>query len=333
MKKFLSILLSVVTLLSLLSLVGCGGKMKFGMGSTVYRDNVMNAKENTPGGIDTTLTVAAVLLDDQGKIADCAIDAIELAVKFDAQGKLLDLGDVKSKYEMGDSYGMKEYSKADKEWYQQVDSFVKLIKGKTITDIKALMTTEKKGNKEVVKAGCTIEIEDFIRAIENAVNNARETKAKKNSNIKVAMITEVSKFKDAAADAYGEALAEISFAATAIENGDKVKDVFLDEIEVSTKFDISGANTNTGDIVISKKSAKESYGMAEYGEDLNKDGKVLEWYKQAEVLEKAMKNKKSSEIDEMVSKNGYADKEVQKAGCTIKISTLAKVASKAAKSK
>ncbi len=334
MKKILSILLSVITLFSVLSLAGCGEKtLQVGFGSYIYRDNIKNATAEKDGTSDTTVTIAAVLLDSNGKILDCAIDSIDIDVKFTQKGEAVTLGELKSKYELGDSYGMKVYGNAKDEWYKEVDSFIGVAKGKNVKDISKLVDSDKKGNDEVVKAGCTIEVAEFVKAIQNAANSATEIKAKDDSKVKVAFSAEKTKETNATDEKDGQITVDVSFAATLLSKDNKVIKPFVDSVDVDVKFDNKGVNKSDDKSAMTKKTAGTGYGMAQYGTDLNKDGKVLEWYLQVEALEKFISGKTSGEIDKLVAKDGYGNEELQKAGCTIKISNLTKAASKACKTK
>ena len=186
MKKILSLVLAFVLLLSVVSLAGCGEKtLSFGVGVYAYRDNLTNALDEDGGQLDTTITVAGVTLDGEGKIVDCAIDCVEFEAKFSAIGEALPVGKIKTKLEKGDAYGMKAYGGSKKEWYEQVDAFIGLIKGKTAQDVKALVATDNKGNDEVINAGCTIIISDFVKAVEKAINNAAESNVSKDDILKI----------------------------------------------------------------------------------------------------------------------------------------------------
>ena len=83
MKKLLSIALSVIMILSVISLVGCGSQpLKLGLGIISYTDGIKSADADTNGSATNNTTVAAVLVNKDGKIVNCDIDALsaELAV-------------------------------------------------------------------------------------------------------------------------------------------------------------------------------------------------------------------------------------------------------------
>ena len=72
---------------------------------------------------------------------------------------------------------MKTYGGALKEWYEEADVFGALAVGKTIEEVKAMVAENGKGNEEVIRAGCTISVSDFVKAIEKAVQSASDTNA------------------------------------------------------------------------------------------------------------------------------------------------------------
>lgn len=91
--------------------------------------------KNGRGAVSTTL-VAAVF-DDNGQIVRISIDEVESNIGFDNTGRLTDFtpGEVKSKKELGDAYGMKAASSIGKEWYQQIESLEKWLEGRKVNTI------------------------------------------------------------------------------------------------------------------------------------------------------------------------------------------------------
>ena len=109
-------------------------------------------------------TVAAVVVDANGKIVDCRIDAIDLTATIE-NGAVVASSDFKSKAEQGDAYGMVAYGGASAEWYVQAKTYAATAVGKTAADISSLAT-------EGV-AGCTIAVDAYKAAIVEAVQYAR----------------------------------------------------------------------------------------------------------------------------------------------------------------
>ncbi|MBQ2274185.1 MAG: hypothetical protein II334_01815, partial [Clostridia bacterium] len=108
MKKFLSIVLAAVLVLSVASLAGCGAKetLKFGLGVHAYTSGIASADADTNGKGEIVTNAAAVLLDKDGKIVKCAIDTMSNEVAFTPEGKFVVATEFKTKYEKGADYGM-----------------------------------------------------------------------------------------------------------------------------------------------------------------------------------------------------------------------------------
>lgn len=329
MKKILSLVLAFVLILAVVSLAGCGEKtLSFGVGVYAYRDNLTNAVDGD-GQTDTAITVAAVTLDSEGKIVNCAIDCVEFEAKFSEKGESLSVGEIKSKREKGDAYGMKAYGGSKKEWYEQVDAFTELIKGKTAQDVKALVATDNKGNDDVINAGCTIVISDFVKAVEKAINNSAESNVSKDNTLKIGIVATQTDSKNATEDTDGTNQIDTSVTVAALNKDAKVVAAYSDAIQSGATFDIKGANTSASGEITTKRDAKDSYGMASYGQDLNGDGKVKEWYQQAKAFDDALVGKNASQISKLVTDKGYGDEALQTAGCTIAVSDMVKAAVKA----
>lgn len=333
MKKIITLALSVLMMLSVLSLTGCGKTetLKLGLGVESYAEKVVNADGDNNGSVKTATTVAAVLVDAQGKIVKCVIDAGEITLDFTSQGKNVPVAEFKTKYEQGENYGMVAYGGAKKEWFEQVDAFTALIAGKTLEEVKALVATNAKGTDEVINAGCTIYVADFVKAIEKAVANATDSNATAENNLKLAIVTSNGKSKDATDETAGSNNVIADIAAVALDKDNQVAANKSDTVEVIAAYDVKGvATTKNGDVFTSKYEAKENYNMAKYGTDLNKDGIVKEWFEQADAYNNACNGKDAKGIAALAVETGYGVDELQKAGCTIEISGMVKATVKAA---
>lgn len=154
-------------------LAGCsrekaGADKSLAVKSGVYIKTVSQSNAGTENGkCEFALTTAAVSFDGDGKVVSCELDASDISVFYTSEGKAVPMGEFSTKRELGDRYGMKAAG-AKAEWYEQADAFEKLIEGKTISEIKALVASDGYGNDDVISAGCTISVEDFVKAIEKA---------------------------------------------------------------------------------------------------------------------------------------------------------------------
>lgn len=97
-------------------------------------------------------TTSAKLILDQENIIDVELDETT--------------GDT-TKKTLGDEYHMKEASSIGKEWKDQVQFLETYIKQNGIQNIK--LNEEGKAENEDILTGCTISIDGFLKAIENAM--------------------------------------------------------------------------------------------------------------------------------------------------------------------
>lgn len=331
MKKLICVTLSVLMALSVLALVSCGGKqetLKLGLGVYTQIAKATSADGDANGQGQATVTAAAVTVDADGKIVACAIDCADNTVAYTSEGKAIANDPFKTKYELGNDYGMKAYAGSAKEWYEQVDAFETLVCGKTLDEVKALVVNGDKGTDEVISAGCTITVAEFVLAVEKAYNNAVASEATAAHTLKLGVHTEQTT-KDAVEDAAGHSQLETTFFAAAVDAEGKIVAASSECVQVQFTFDAAGASTfDTAKAVSGKKEAGLGYGMSQWGTDLNGDGVVKEWIDQAAAFDAACIGKTAGEINSLLGENGYGNADLQTAGCTIVVTGLVKAAAK-----
>ena len=341
MKKYLCLTLVAALILSVLCLAGCGENktdvteenftegLKFGVGSFSSMTAADAEDEEFVGEAGLTTTVAAVLLGEDGRILNCKLDSIENAVNFTVKGQVKEPTASMSKYEKGFDYMMSVYGiYQDKngdgkvlEWFQQADAFCEIAKGKTLEELKAFVAENGYTSGDLETAGCTINSYDFIKAVEKAVTSASATTASENDTLKIGFAASY-KGKDATTEENGEIENAFTFSVVTLAADGKVTDAYIDVASSTVEFDIKGVALTPRTEISTKKELGDNYNMAAYGTDANGDGVVLEWYKQAEVLENACIGKTAQEISALVV-NGYQGTEdVQKAGCTIAVGDM-----------
>ena len=326
MKKLLIFTLCLLMVMPM-ALVGCGDTpeapktVKFGAAVYASAPAVTDATEDKEGTGKIDLTVAAVTVDADGKIAACELDTASNTVKFTADGKAVANAEFKTKYEMGKDYNMVAYGGAVKEWYEQADAFEALIVGKTIAEVKALVAEGDKGTDEVVNAGCTIMIGEFVGAIEKAYA-AATTEIAADAKLKVVVATEQT-CTDATEEKDGSNKVTMNVFASALDADGKLVAASSDCVEVSFTFTATGASTlDTAKPVVSKKEQGTSYGMVAYG------GAAKEWFEQAAAFDAACLGKTAAEIASLVGEDGKGTSNLQTAGCTIDVTGFVKAATK-----
>ena len=324
MKRSLSLVLCLVLAISAL-LVGCAGKektLKFGTGVYVSAPATTDATADKEGTGTVDVTVAAVTVDADGKIVSCALDTASNTVRFDATGKAIANAAFKTKYELGKDYNMVAYGGSKKEWFEQADAFEAVVVGKTFDEVKALVAKENKGTDEVINAGCTIMIHEFVGAIEKAYKAAVESTVTANDTLKVTAATEQT-CTDVTADKDGSNKVSTTVFAAAVDAEGKVVAGNSDCVEVTFTFDAKGASTfDATKAVLTKKEQGTNYGMVAYG------GAKKEWYEQAAAFDANCIGKTGKEIAGLIGEDGKGVAAVQEAGCTIYVSGFVKAASK-----
>ena len=135
-----------VLLLIALTATACGSKApavtgnfdyKVGTASYTHTNNSYGYTEGKNGRGAVSTTLVAAVFDKNGNIVRISIDEVESNIGFDGTGQLADFsaGEVRSKKELGDAYGMKAASGIGKEWYQQIESLEKWLEGKAVNTI------------------------------------------------------------------------------------------------------------------------------------------------------------------------------------------------------
>ncbi|MBQ7291076.1 MAG: hypothetical protein IJW76_05070 [Clostridia bacterium] len=294
MKKITALLLCALIAVSSFVLVSCGGgnnedaKLKLGLGVYSVAEKATDADGDTNGAGQAVITAAAVLIDADGKIVKCVIDTADNTVSYTSAGKAVANTSFKTKYELGADYGMKSPYGSTKEWYEHVDAFCALVKGKTVSEVKAYIAEG--GNGDVIAAGCTISIADFVYAIEKAVANAKDSNATANSALKLGVST-AQETKDATGDATGSNKLTTDIFAAAVDAEGKIVAAINETVEVDFTFDATGKSTfDKTKAIKGKRELGDDYGMK------SPYGSAKEWYEHADAFVAACIGKKASEI-------------------------------------
>lgn len=321
MKKMLALLLSAALVLSVFAFTGCGKtEEKLNLGFGIYTTaNATDATDDKNGQGQATATGAVVLVDSEGKIVKCFIDCADNTVDYTVTGEAVAASAFATKYEKGDAYNMKAYGGATLEWYEQADAFCGAIAGKTLAEVKAMVA---KDDNDVVTAGCTIAVDEFVMAVEKAVNNAAPSEATANDTLKLGVSTSQSK-SNANEDAKGYNQIETTFFAAAINGEGKIVAATADCVQVKFTFDVNGASAfGEKKTVASKYELGDSYNMKAYG------GAAHEWYEQADAFCALTLGKTANDVSALIAGDNYGTADVKAAGCTVLVDGFVKAASK-----
>lgn len=339
MKKILSVALVVVMLFTVVALAGCGKKeatLKFGLGVVA---SYGEAKETT-GEFNTT--AVAVLLDAEGKIVKIDLDTAQIKPSWTEDGKKVDVEDFRTKYDKGTDYNMAAFGKKHDgsdgkalEWNVQADKFMELAVGKTLAEVKAYAGEDMYAIGDLAAAGCTINVADFIGALEKAVANAVDSAATAENTLKIALVTSASySNKDADAENDGLNQVDTTIVAAVTDAEGKVVVAKTDCTQGKITFNAKGEATYDAKAEVkSKLELGDEYSMAKFGvrHDGNKDIKPLEWYAQAGEFDKALVGKTAADFAALAGADGYATGDIATAGCTMAIGDMIKAAEAAAK--
>ena len=337
MKKILSVALVVVMLFTVIALAGCSKAetLKFGLGVVA---NYGEAKA-TAGEFNTT--AVAVLLDAEGKIVKIDLDTAQIKPSWTEDGKKVDVEDFRTKYDKGTDYNMAAFGKKHDgsdgkalEWNVQADKFMELAVGKTLDEVKAYMGEDKYAIGDLAAAGCTINIAEFVGALEKAVANAVDSAATAENTLKIALVTSASySNKDADAENDGLNQVDTTIVAAVTDAEGKVVVAKTDCTQGKITFNAKGEATYDATVAVkSKLEQGDEYNMAKYGQKHDgSEGQPLEWYAQAAEFDKALVGKTAADFAALAGADGYATGDIATAGCTMAIGDMIKAAEAAAK--
>ena len=328
MKKLICILLGLVMALTAATFLSCRkaptaeSTLKMGLGVYVATPSVTDATDEKAGQGNVAITAAVITVDADGKVVACRLDTADNTVKYTALGKAVTEAGFKTKHEQGADYNMVAYGGASKEWFQQADAFAAFVVGKTLNEIKVSVSEGNKGNADVIAAGCTIQINEFVGAIEEAFSNLTDSSATSASVLKLGINTEQS-ISDATEERNGSNQVETTVFAAAADADGRVLTAASDCVQVNFTFNAIGVSTfDTTKAISSKREMGANYGMVAYG------GAAKEWFEQADAFNALCVGKTATEIVALCAVDNYGTDEVKAAGCTIQVSGLAKAAAK-----
>ena len=308
---------------------------KFGLG--------VEFAEFTAGEIGAT--VAAVVLDDAGKIVACRIDTIQNQFSVDEE---VNYSRINTKRELKYDYKMSAFGTSlignatVKEWFEQAEAYEAWVVVKTATQIKN-MKTQVAGEygyvianeKDLLDAGCTISIEEFRDAVVKACNDAQGTTFKTNGTFTVGLAINSEDNGSTVSDEGYTVKMNCDIAATVMAGG-KVLASLNDAMQPQVTVDADGAVTEQSvgkgaGVLKTKRELKEDYKMAAFGTSLVGNAKATEWYIQSAAFSAHIKGMTKAQVSAMPTQtisNGYTisnDKALLDAGCTMSIDGIISV--------
>ncbi len=284
--------------------------------------------EQEDGLAEVDSTVIAVLVDADGKILSCRIDASQAKANFSVEGKITtDLATAfPSKQELGSDYGLGAKSGIGKEWNEQANAFADYVVGKTVEEVKGIAVNEEGIATEAdLTSSVTIHIGDFVAGIEKAVASAQELGAAATDKLGLSVSTSISGSKDASADAEGLAQAYSYYSAVTTNADSKITSCVIDSSQGNVNFDAKGTiSTDLTAAPQTKQELKEAYGMKA------KSGLGKEWYEEANSFAAYATGKTIDDVKGIaVSEEGIAAEADLVSSVTIHVAPLISIVEKA----
>lgn len=138
--------------------IGEGDELKLAM--TATRD----ASADSP---QFEVEIAAVTVDGD-TVSGCTVDTLPISLPTESGAFTYVSGELMTKAQQKDGYGMKKASPIEREWYEQADAFATYAVGKSAADIQEVETNGD-GKTDAI-AGCTVSItamrKNLLRAVD-----------------------------------------------------------------------------------------------------------------------------------------------------------------------
>ena len=329
MKKYLALILA---LCMVFALCACGSKTAeytLGMGIMINSDS---SKENH-AQVDATL--AAIVLDAEGKIVTCRLDCVQNKMDL-VDGEVDAAASFKTKMELGDDYNMVKYSDAIAEWYDQAKAFETYVTGKTVDEVKNIPTKTNEEGYQVsavdeLSAGCTIQITDFVGAVVKAGSDKWAQKFSSDGNFKLGVAAKSTAAESVSATEEEDAQVKMysEYAAAVVDSEGKILCCLNDATQPVVKIAMDGTVTGSDADKGTKRELGENYNMVKYGNS------IAEWDAQSDAFSKYCAGKTAAEVlalDTKTNDEGYqvSTDETLLASCTISIDGMMAVIAQAA---
>ena len=254
-----------------------GGEYTLGMGVSLNMDS------SKSGNAQVDATVAAVVLDAEGKIVSCRIDCAQSKMDI-SEGTVDTAAEFKTKMELGDDYGMVAYGNAIAEWDAQAKAFEEYVVGKTGEEVAAIETVENDHGysvaaDEALYASCTIQITDFKDAVVKACGdvNTMSFTSDGTFTLGLAAKTSAAESTDPTADADGVVKMYTEFGAAAVGSDGKILAALTDAIQPKITVSAEGEIVSK-DYTATKRELGDDYNMVKYG------NAIAEWDAQAKAF-------------------------------------------------
>ncbi len=194
------------------------------------------------------VTVAAVLVDDEGVIRACMLDGAAAQIPFDESGVLTESGS-----------SVTVYREENGVWVNRAQVLERAAVGKTLRQLRTAGDWD----------------ERLLAAVEQAVANAAYLGAGEADELRLAVLADLSDSTSAAGEETGRGRLSCDVAALTL-SGETITSCTIDSVQADVTFDAAGVlSGELSDRVPTKTELGDAYGMKAYG------GAKYEWYEQA----------------------------------------------------
>lgn len=328
MKKIISVILLACMVFTLAACGETAATYTLGMGVE------LSTASSKTANAQVDATVAAVVLDANGKIVACRLDSAQS--KMDVTDGAVDTAAVfQTKMEKGEAYGMVAYGNAIAEWDAQAKAFEEYVVGKTGAEVAAMETVVNDSGHtvttdETLYASCTMSIADFIAAVVKACADTRSATftTAGTFTLGLAAITDASESTAATEAENGVVKMYTEFGAAVVGADGKILAAATDATQPKITIDTAGEIVEAA-FNGTKMELGSDYGMVAYG------NAVAEWCDQAKAFTDYVVGKTSAEvraIETVTNEEGHSvsTDETLLATCTMSISGMMAVVAQAA---
>ena len=221
MKKLLSIVIVLTFIVA--AFAGCGStkaeNYELAIG-VVVTENLAKSK--------VTQTVASIVTDADGKIVLCRLDCVDYTAKYGEDGALDTTAPV-SKAALGEAYGAMPAGT----WYVQGAALENYVTGKTQAEVAAIALDGGVVTDADLKASCSINVTDLLKAIDNAFKSEHKIAFTASSALTAGLSAQTT-VKDTTAEDVKAVKLSTNYAAAVMEDG-KVVAAILDTAEPELK--------------------------------------------------------------------------------------------------
>ena len=276
------------------------GSLKTGLAIVSGARESKSASEGNNGEAKYDVSVVAVTVDKDGRIASCIIDSIGASIYFDAQGQVVVNTEDKilTKNELKEDYKMKLYG-SKYEWYEQAQFLADYCAGKTIEEVKSGAVNEQGKAKDAdLATKATIYIGGYVNAIEKAVLNAENLGANAGDELRLSIVPAYAAGANATAEKNGNTELDVDACALTVKDG-VITSCMIDAVQAKVFFDAQGQiASGTDGNHLTKNELKENYNMKTWGQA------KYEWYEQAASFAKYVTNKTFDEVKNIAIDEG-----------------------------